>query len=86
MTKYSYELKLQAVLSVLEKGCTKGAVAKQFGVAHGDIQKWVDTFEINGIEGLIKKRFTYTGDSKQHVIDICMQMACLHEIQQLHLI
>jgi transposase len=69
MTKYSSELKLQAVLCVLDKGCSKGAVAKQFGVAHGDIQKWVDAYEVHGIEGLTKKRFTYTGDFKQHVIE-----------------
>lgn len=69
MTKYSNELKLQAVLCVLDKGYTKGAVAKQFGVSHGDIQKWVDTYETNGLEGLTKKRSTYTGDFKQHVIE-----------------
>ena len=45
MTKYSNELKLKAVLCVLDKGCSKGDVAKQFGVAHGDIQKWVDNYK-----------------------------------------
>jgi transposase len=65
MTKYSNELKLKAVLCILDKGSSKGAVAKQFGVAHGDIQKLVDAYKVHGIDGLTSKRFTYT----QHVIE-----------------
>lgn len=40
-----------------------------FGVGRSDIQKWVDQYRANGIEGLTKKRFTYTGEFKQHVIE-----------------
>ena len=69
MAKYTSELKLEAVLCVLEKGSSKGAVAKQFGIAHGDIEKWVDAYTANGTEGLTKKRFSYTGEFKQHVIE-----------------
>ncbi|MFZ5352578.1 MAG: IS3 family transposase [Bacillota bacterium] len=69
MAKYTYEQRLRAVLDVTEKHMSYRAVTKLSGCAKTHIQRWVKRYEQFGVEGLILKHGTYTGEFKQHVVE-----------------
>ena len=73
MAKYSYEQKLHAVLSVLEKGISTRAAAKILSANRGDISKWIRMYQEHGAEGLQMKAYAYTGDFKIDVVE------CMHK-------
>lgn len=69
MAKYTYEQRMKAVLDVTEYHMSCGAVGKILGCGHEHIRRWVKRYEKYGIEGLILKHGTYTGEFKQHVVE-----------------
>jgi transposase len=68
MAKYTYEQRIKAVLDVIEKHMSYGTVAKLLGCGKAHIHRWVKRYEQFGVEGLIIKNGSYTGEFKQHVI------------------
>jgi transposase len=69
MAKYSLETKLKAVNDVLELHMSAGAVAELLNTAKAVIQRWVARYEEFGIEGLVMKAGTYSGDFKIRVVE-----------------
>ena len=69
MAKYDLEYKLQIVRGVLEEGKGIKVVAKEYGVCKGDAQKWVAAYQIHGMDGLARKKNSYTGEFKQQVVE-----------------
>jgi transposase len=68
MAKHSLETKMKAVNDVLEVGMSAQAVAKTLNTAKVVVQGWVARYEEFGIEGLLKKSGTYSGDFKVSVV------------------
>ncbi len=69
MSKYSYEQKLEVVLNVLESHYSVTESAKYYGINHELLRGWVKRYEKFGVEGLLIKNGSYTGEFKQHVIE-----------------
>jgi transposase len=68
MSKYSIEQKLEVVKAVQEKGLSMSEGGSMIGASHSDVWKWVKMYEAHGVEGLLMKKGSYTGDFKLHVI------------------
>ncbi len=68
-TKYSLELKLEIVKHYIDDHISINQLSRRYLVNRGDIQKWVDSFQEHGIEGLMHTRQSYTGDFKVSVIE-----------------
>ncbi len=69
MSKHSLEAKIDVVEFVLERNNSQREAARCFGISKGEIQKWIDAYNHNGIEGLTAKNGNYTGDFKVSVIE-----------------
>jgi len=69
MAKHSYEQRMEAVLNVVEKHMSIRDSAKLSGIARALIHRWVMRYEQFGVEGVILKHGTYTGEFKQRVIE-----------------
>lgn len=69
MTKYSKEFKLDAVLGVIEQGKTGKEMARMFGINASQLRRWVYLYNAHGVEGLIIKSGSYTGDFKLNAIE-----------------
>ena len=69
MAKYSYEQKLEVVLSVLEKRVSAKVAGSIIGACKGDAQKWVKLYQEHGAEGLLMKKGSYDGQFKISVIE-----------------
>lgn len=66
---YSTELKLEIVKRYLEGNIGLKALAEQYHVNKGDIQKWKAAYAEHGVDGLCKTHGTYTGDFKVAVVE-----------------
>ena len=68
--KYSDELRLKVVLEYLS-GLHGGVkvLGKKYGIRHSNIQRWVHLYEHHGVNGLIKRSGSYTGEFKVHVVE-----------------
>ncbi len=44
--------RIRAVLDVLEKGLSKVSVCEDFGISRPTLDKWLNRFELEGVEGL----------------------------------
>jgi Transposase and inactivated derivatives len=69
MSKYSYEQRLEAVKLVLEEKLSDYEAAKVTGIPRSPIRRWVSRYNQFGVEGLLLKHGTYTGDFKISVIE-----------------
>lgn len=69
MSKYTYEQRMKAVLDVVENHMSSNAVGKVLGCGSKHIRRWVKRYELFGIEGLLLKNGTYTGEFKQRVVE-----------------
>jgi len=69
MAKYRVEQKLEVVLKVVEQGYSQEAAGRIIGEDKGDVRKWVRLYQEHGVEGLLMKRFTYSGEFKNHVVE-----------------
>jgi transposase len=66
--KYDYDVKLKAVLSVINDHRSARSVAKEIGSEQKHIRRWVAMYKAHGIKGLLHKANSYTGDFKVSVI------------------
>ncbi|MDF2536199.1 MAG: transposase [Bacillales bacterium] len=64
---------IDAVNEVVMKQRSKIQVSREFGISLPVIKRWVSRFEKHGIEGLLMKRGSYTGEFKVHVINYMHQ-------------
>lgn len=68
MTKYDEHFKLSVVQQYLAGPVGCKSVAKQHGLSHGLLRRWVDWFKAHGIEGLQKKFSHYSAEFKLTVL------------------
>ncbi|WP_414714872.1 helix-turn-helix domain-containing protein [Sporomusa sp.] len=54
---------------VLEENYTQQEAVRHFGITRGQIQMWIDAYLHHGLEGLIVKNRTYSGDFKVSIIE-----------------
>ncbi len=68
--KYSDEFRLKAVQMYLSgrHGGFK-TIAKELGIDHSDLRRWVHLYDQHGVEGLTKVSGTYSGEFKIHVVE-----------------
>lgn len=66
---YSTELKLEIVQRYLKGNVGLRALAEQYHVHRGDIQKWRNAYLEHGIAGLCTTHGTYTGEFKVSVVE-----------------
>ncbi|WP_029503195.1 transposase [Lachnoclostridium phytofermentans] len=69
LKKYSYDIKLKAVLDVINNGLSKNSVAKSIGASTTDIRKWVRMYEYHGPDGLNIQSRKYSGDFKVYAVE-----------------
>jgi transposase-like protein len=67
MTKYSFELKMEAVLAYLEGKESIRSVAKRFNISKSPLMNWVIQYRENGESGLIP---SYTNFDFQFKMDV----------------
>lgn len=68
---YSDEQKLDIVLAYLNGNQSLTDLSRKYHVSKGDIQKWRDAYESNGIKGILSKNRNnaYSGDFKVMVVE-----------------
>ena len=68
---YSDELKLEIVLAYINGKHSLTDLSRKYHISKGDIQKWRDAYESNGIKGLLSKtkNNSYSGDFKVMVVE-----------------
>ena len=69
MAKYSFELKLEAVLSYLDGKESILAVAKRFNVSKTPLETWIAHYRENGESGLISSYTNYDIQFKMDVLN-----------------
>jgi transposase len=69
MAKFTYEQRMKAVKDMTEKHMSHRTVAKMLGCNHEVVRRWLKLYEQFGVDGLIMKHGTYTGEFKQHVVE-----------------
>lgn len=79
MSKYSIDLRLEVVDHYISGKDSFRGTAERFGVGESDVRKWVATYQVHGVESLIKRRITYTADFKIAVVKHMQQ----HSLSQL---
>lgn len=52
---YSFETRLECVRLFEEENLTTGKIAKKFGIVHSLVERWLEIYKYNGIEGLKTK-------------------------------
>jgi transposase-like protein len=69
-SRYTLEEKLFYIGLVREEGWACYAVQREYGVRHGQVQKWVERFEVYGVDGLKPRRTQrkYTEEFKLEVV------------------
>ena len=87
MSKYSNELKLEAVNYYLNNNYSFQYVANKFNIpAWTTLRKWVKKYEQHGAKGLIRNQnMIYSGEFKQNVIEYMHtnHLSCLNIIMNL---
>jgi len=69
MSKYKYEQRLETVLNVVKKHMSYKSAANILGTGTEHVRRWVKRYEQFGIEGLLLKKGSYTGEFKLKVIE-----------------
>jgi len=69
MAKYSYEQRVQVVVAVTEGGLSAKSAGSLIGACKSDVQKWTKLYEEHGVEGLLMKHGSYSGEFKVNVIE-----------------
>ena len=71
MTKYSSEFKAQLVMEYITKGLSSNTLEKKYQVSAGQIRKWVSRYQLQGVQGLMKRHHkrTFSAEFKWNVID-----------------
>ncbi|EHR32523.1 hypothetical protein HMPREF9709_01454 [Helcococcus kunzii ATCC 51366] len=71
MPKYSLDFKIKVVKEYLDgKSGGRELVSKKFNIPNSTLENWINWFNIEGIEGLMKKHSNdkYSGEFKLSVI------------------
>jgi transposase len=68
---HSFETRLECIRLFEEENLTPGKIAKKMGIVHSLVERWLDIYKYNGIEGLkIKTRSPrYDENLKSKIID-----------------
>lgn len=69
MAKYSFELKLQAVLAYLDGKDSFQTVANRFNVSLTPLKNWVAHYRENGVDGLLSSYTNYDIHFKMDVLN-----------------
>lgn len=69
MAKYSFELKLEAVLAYLEGNESTRQVAKRFNISKTPLLTWIAQYRENGEQGLISSYTNYDIQFKMDVLN-----------------
>lgn len=70
MGKFSNQFKLEVVEYYINGNGGYSAIAKQFGVNHELLRRWVKKYQQHGPEGLLKHKLSsYSGDFKVYVVE-----------------
>jgi transposase len=69
MSKYTFELKLQAVLAYLDGKDSFQTVANRFNVSLTPLKNWVAHYRENGVEGLLSNYTNYDIHFKMDVLN-----------------
>lgn len=69
MTKYSPELKLQAVLTYLKGTASFKTIADQFNISSSPLKDWVAQYKENGVEALHSSYTNYDLNFKMDVLN-----------------
>lgn len=73
MAKYSYELKLQAVLAYLDSKESMRAIAKRFNISKTPLLNWIALYKENGEQGLIPNYTNYEIQFKMDVLNYMIE-------------
>lgn len=68
MAKYDVAFKLKVIKYRLSTGHSARKAAKKFGIDHGTVQKWCDTYKYHGTTALSKPIRSYTVQFKESAI------------------
>ncbi|WP_051516815.1 helix-turn-helix domain-containing protein [Herbaspirillum sp. RV1423] len=68
MAKYETKFKHEVVKQYLSKGGNARTVGKEFGVGHGTVRRWVQSYRHHGLKGLSKKHEHYSAEFKLSVL------------------
>lgn len=69
MAKYSSEIKYEIAKLVTEGMLSTNEASRKYGVNKSDVIKWSAAYQSHGIEGIERKRISYSGEFKQAVIE-----------------
>jgi transposase len=69
MAKFTLEQRMKAVIDITEHHMSHTTVARMMGCNHEVVRRWLKRYEQFGVEGLVLKHGTYTGEFKQHVVE-----------------
>ncbi|XBA59537.1 IS3 family transposase [Herbaspirillum huttiense] len=67
MAKYDEKFKQEVVQKYLAGGSARG-LAKEYGLKHSIVQRWVQSYRHHGVAGLIKKHEHYSAEFKLSVL------------------
>ena len=73
MTKYNLEFKLKLIQEMEETGRGPDYVGKKYGLSTSQIQRWRNVYKLHGIDGLLNKSGTYSGEFKETVLEYMKQ-------------
>ena len=84
MAKYSQELKLEIMAHIEKDGWGYRVCSSYYGMAYSQIRRWYKRYEEHGIEGLLMKQGTYSGDFKRNVLEYIQQNRLSYEAGAAH--
>jgi len=84
MAKYSQELKLEIMAHIEKDGWGYQVCSSYYGMAYSQIRRWYMRYEEHGIEGLLMKHGTYSGDFKRSVLEYIQQNRLSYEAGAAH--
>ncbi len=68
MAKYDEKFKIALVQEYLSNGGGYKSLTAKYGIHHGQLKRWVDSYRQNGDSGLIKKFSHYSAEFKLSVL------------------
>ncbi len=68
MAKYDEKFKRALAQEYFSNGCGYKSLAAKYGIHHGQLKRWVDSYRQNGDSGLIKKFSHYSAEFKLSVL------------------
>jgi transposase len=68
MAKYETKFKHEVVKRYLSTGGNARGIGKEFGLGHGTVRRWVQSYRHHGLKGLCKKHEHYSAEFKLSVL------------------